>query len=245
MRCFIYLSAATVDMLYPQVSAPARASSREITVDLKVLKATQRSEGAAQLTVYDKLTAVEDWVHAHEPVGSVDEPDVWLYGRMDLAMVTVTEEGRSADQNRPAGQKEPEPAVFFAGRGTTGTMLLMGGSTRHLAGGPPSPDIDSPDESGTPLAFWPSSIQWLHGAVAAYARQFETGPVLNGRRDDGTDKEHSSLRLAADDILTHGTPLGECEFLAKRLSTTYRDPFDNTSEVRGLLTTPLFVAMLH
>jgi hypothetical protein len=239
MRYFVYLSAAKVDMLYPQVSSPARASSREFTVDLKVVKATQRSEGHAELTVHDKLTAVEDWIYAHEPVGSVDEPDVWLYGRTDLAVVTVTKEGRFSSQ------KAPEPAVFFAGRGLSGTMLLMGGSATHLAGGTPPPDVGTPDEPGARLGFWPSSVSWLHNAVAGYARQFETVPALNGPRDDGKDKEHTSLLIAADDILTHGAPLGECEFLAKRLSTTYGDPFDSTSEVRGLLTTPLFVAMLQ
>lgn len=114
MRYYEYLSTAKVDMLYPQIDQTSRSAGGEVGFDLKVIKASRKTDGKKEPTVYEKLAAVEDWIYAREPVGSMDEPAPWISGRLDLVESIVSE------------------SVLFAARSKTLSYLLMGGSAAHL-----------------------------------------------------------------------------------------------------------------
>ncbi|WP_425300795.1 DUF7019 family protein [Nocardia wallacei] len=71
-------------MLYSQID---RSAGGEIGVDLKVFKASRKSQGAKALSIHDKIAAVEDWIYAHEPVGTVPPLGVGFQGFSASAQV--------------------------------------------------------------------------------------------------------------------------------------------------------------
>ncbi len=234
MRYYEYLSTTKVEMLYPQIDRTSRATGGEVGIDLTVFKATRKTDGIRPLTVHDKLTAVEEWIYAHEPVGTPDEPDVWIYGRADLLATTLTLTDESDD---------PGPVLFTPSAGE-GTDLLMGGSSRNSSSSRAYPDMPLPPQLRSH-----SSPVSMSATLAALADDLEIpassddaghGRVIAGlaewiRANDGRPAEPPrtlGFRVSPP------VRLGECEFLAKRLRTAKHKSRPAT------LATPLFVALL-
>ena len=129
MRYYEYLSSAKVDMLFPQIDRSTKVTGTEIGISVKVLTFSRKTNGQEPPSVYEKLAEVEDWIYAHgEPVGTVDEPAAWIYGRMRLGM-TVVPKGW---ERRDSPQVPLDGTVLFAGDSGDGACLVMGGSARHL-----------------------------------------------------------------------------------------------------------------
>ncbi|RJL32789.1 DUF7019 family protein [Bailinhaonella thermotolerans] len=232
MRYYEYLSVAKVEMLYGQLGGPGPAVSHEVGLDVKVLRATRRSETTGEPGLYDKLTAVEDRIYASEPVGSVDEPAAWIYGRMPLSAVLLP----------PAGDGAADRAVLFAGASETGAFLVMGGAARHLTSQAGAPPIQGGGLS-------PSGRLGLQQALKAYAAEIGAAVPEHDQLGRPAFPVHPELvpgRLhsPAHEIASRGTPLGACEFLAKRLASgpaTSSHPHWPTPT--GTLATPLFIAL--
>ena len=112
MRYYEYLSSAKVDMLFPQIDRSSKVTGTEIGISVKVLTFSRKTNGQEPPSVYEKLAEVEDWIYAHgEPVGTVDEPAAWIYGRMRLGM-TVVPKGW---ERRDSPQVPLDGTVLFAG----------------------------------------------------------------------------------------------------------------------------------
>lgn len=217
MRYYEYLSAAKVDMLYPQIDQTSRSAGGEVGFDLKVIKASRKTDGKKEPTIYEKLAAVEDWIYAHEPVGSMDEPAPWISGRLDLVESIVSE------------------SVLFAARNKTLSYLLMGGSAAHLDQARAPADLPRmrPRSSGTDQIF--SALQ----RFAANTKEIDSAK--------GSGSFHARTGSYAVTTVVQGIDLmfrqplyprvQHCEFLAKRLQTITID------EATVTLATPLFVAL--
>jgi hypothetical protein len=237
MRYYEYLSSAKVDMLFPQIDRSSKAVNTEFGVNASVLKISRNTEGQNPPSVYEKLAAVEDWIYAHEPVGTVDEPTAWIYGRMRLGMTVVPK-----DWKRRASRTELplDGTVLFAGDSGDGACILIGGSARHLHDPHAMPAVDmqsgrvgsNASALGILLRSYPDfDDPLLSERFAAQPSQDRywliarpATDILLAAAGDG----HSSTGIDAVD--------GEFEFLAKRLQTAV------SGKRTASLATPLFLA---
>ena len=118
MRYYIYISDSKVDMLLPQIPSEAkRKIATEFKIDLKVLSALRKSETETTDNRFSRLEAVCAFIQDYGNVGSVAEPDDYVYGSMPLRMLT--------DRN----------FVYFGGSDQgTNTVVGLSGSVKHLIG---------------------------------------------------------------------------------------------------------------
>ncbi len=118
MRYYIYISDAKVDMLLPQIPNEAkRKIATEFKIDLKVLSALRKSETETADNRFSRLEAVRAFIQEYGNVGSVAEPDDYIYGSMPLRMLT--------DRN----------FVYFGGSDQeANTIVGLSGSVKHLIG---------------------------------------------------------------------------------------------------------------
>lgn len=118
MRYYIYISDSKVDMLLPQIPSEAkRKIATEFKIDLKVLSALRKSETETTDNRFSRLEAVCAFIRNYGNVGSVAEPDDYVYGSMPLRMLT--------DRN----------FVYFGGSvQEANTIVGLSGSVKHLIG---------------------------------------------------------------------------------------------------------------
>lgn len=196
MRYYDYLSEAKVEMLYPQIDQSSKVVSREVGVDVRLLKVSRKIDGTRGPSIYEKLSAVEDWIYAHEPVGNVDEPEAWIYGRMSLAETIVA-------PMVPVGGLGEDYTVFYAGKSDSGAYILLGGSARHL---------NAVSSQTTPVF-----------DVRRSSSRYAIENILRHFPDSEDPKTFADLRTSqytsAARFILRDAPLSEYEFLAKRLVT--------------------------
>lgn len=242
VRYYEYVSAAKVAMLYPQIDASPKASaSSEIGVDLKVVKASRRVDHRESSNLYSKLTAVEEWIYTNEPMGTVDDPNVWIYGRMPLRSAVfspINDTGTTTDTGRSA--------VLYGGHDGNASLIMVG-SAKHLVVRHPEAEVseyafmsfsDGPAVGMALGAFYGKLWQDPTDIDRIEAGTSEAVPPVTGNSVDAWPirqafRDCYDIREAVD-RLQH--PVGEFEFVAKRLKTITQD---------GLLatvSTPLFVA---
>jgi hypothetical protein len=203
MRYYLYLSRSKVSMLYEQIPLRRSVGKTEVGVDLKYVKATRGTERTADTTHFEKLELVEEWIHRHEPVGSIDEPDAWIYGREQLIAATVRDD-------REFGDSE---AVVFASRTQEGGVLVMQGSIVSLTSAWGSPAADTRRISCI------SDITVLQRRMAAMRQASVIDNVENQPR--------SRILGFVGEILKHPA-VATCEFLAKRVHTDHTNGHPET-----------------
>lgn len=241
MRYYEYLSSAKVDMLFPQIDRSSKAVERLVDVDLRVLKISSKTDGQGPRSAHQKLAEVEDWIYANEPVGTVDEPAAWIYGRMRLGMLVVPK----GWERRDSPGVPLDGITLFAGDSGDGACIIMGGSARHLH------DVQALPVANVEYRQTGSNATALGILLGSYpdfdnpapSKQFAKRPsqdrfwliarpamdILHAAAGKGEDHRAPGGLDAAD---------GEFEFLAKRLQTV-------TSGTRtASLATPLFVARI-
>jgi hypothetical protein len=252
MRYYEYLSSSKVEMLYPQIDQSSRSAGGEIGVDLKLFRFSRRTDGAKPLSTHDKLAAVEDWIYAHEPVGTVDEPDVWIYGRANLVATTLTLMDR--------GERVSGPVLFTPAEASPGSELLMGGSAHNMAGQRAYPDMALPAQ----VRYASARVELLN-VLGRFAADLGLSRSADGRSHEHHDwlvigdlarllRSHCSripnwLSAYYDlDPRAFDAPppvsIGECEFLAKRLRTQTDQTYSQAVPETVTLATPLFVAVI-
>jgi hypothetical protein len=226
MRYYEYLSSAKVDMLFPQIDRSSKTSSK--------------TAGRNPLSVYEKLTEVENWIHAHnELVGTVDEPAAWISGRMRLGMTVVPKEW----ERRDSPEVPLDGTVLFAGDSGDGACVVMGGSARHLF-----------DLRALPVADvqyrQPGSGATALGILLRCYPDFDDPVPPEGFAERPLQDRYQLIARPAKDILLAATGMGrrspggldaaggEFEFLAKRLQTF------TSGKRTASLATPLFVARI-
>jgi hypothetical protein len=257
MRYYEYLSSSKVEMLYPQIDQSSRSAGGEIGVDLKVFRFSRKTDGARTLSIHDKLAAVEDWIYAHEPVGTVDEPDVWIYGRANLVATTLTLMDRGAPVSGPV--------LFTPAEAAPGSELLMGGSAHNTAGQRAYPDMELPAQ----VRYASARVELLN-VLGRFAADLGLSKAPNSQEPYGHDewtvisglarllrsdrnRMPNWLNSVFDDFDVFDRPafdaappvlIGECEFLAKRLRTWTEQVHSGAIPEAVTLATPLFVAVI-
>lgn len=245
MRYYHYLSSNKIEMLYQQMAEYKPKVTTDIGLDLKVFKGGRKSERSeTEPNVYGKLSVVESWIYEHEPVGSVDEPGVWIYGRELLGFSPYPRRIEVEAVDATGGSP-----VFFAGKTHGNSTIIMCGSSGNLI-----------QNSNKKLQFSAySEIHYLSALFAAIVDSSNEFPFLlsieqanaisvtspsqpNFFRSLGTTPEAAirASQQVVDDlrfVYAHGRP-SHYEFLAKRIkSVSHKD-------VHFSVATPLFVALL-
>lgn len=230
MRYYEYLSTAKVDMLYPQIDQTSRSAGGEIGFDLKLVKASRKTDGTKEPTAYEKLAAVEAWIYANEPVGNIDEPKAWIYGWMPMAALLVNRAWVT-----PNPDEFKDSAAVFGARSDERSYILLAGSARHLA----LVDRICPS-SYEEYDLFGSHISMICALIMSYPDtkdQKYPGEETINRLPHMADQ--LIMRPVDRMLLSRGIgPTYHYEFLAKRLDTGYSDDGRPVT-----LATPLFVAL--
>jgi hypothetical protein len=125
LRYLVYLSDLKLQMLFDQIGEPVRRSlAAELKLDVKLISMTLSSPSIdpalrrrSRLT---KLALVEEHLERHHDIGDITAPNG--YFKVQMAM-----DWKPFDDD----------TVLFCGYATD-TLVVLGGSTSHLVGVPPS-----------------------------------------------------------------------------------------------------------
>ena len=140
MKYYIYISDAKVDMLLPQIPRAAkRKIATEFKIDLKVLSASRKAETDISEDRITRLEAVSSFIREYGNVGSIANPDAYIFDSMTLRMAILHYR-----------------YLYFGGQ-TENTILGLSGSVFHLLGHQNGPQLKG--------AFVTSSL--LTGVVAS------------------------------------------------------------------------------
>lgn len=116
MKYYIYISDAKVDMLLPQIPHETkRKIATEFKIDLKLLSVSRKAELDTPEDHITRLEAVCSFIEEYGNVGSVTNPDAYIFDSMPLKML------------------QPINSVYFTGE-RDNTLVALGGSLRHLVG---------------------------------------------------------------------------------------------------------------
>jgi hypothetical protein len=121
MKYYVYISDAKVDMLFPQVPHEIKNKvATEFGIDLKVFKASRKSESESDENRISRLEAVVAFIREFGNIGSVDKPDQFFEDTisMELSIFPLLETSM----------------VYWAGR-TEQTLLGLAGSAGYVLGG--------------------------------------------------------------------------------------------------------------
>jgi hypothetical protein len=239
VRDYHYLSATKITQRYLQ-QAPPPKMTKEWSVDLKMAAFTSRPTGA-EPTIYQQLEAVEDRIYAREQVGTIDEPEPWIWGRGRLHVSYVDPFAAWDPAQVPiTGDRA---AVVFGTQTDDGQALVMVGSAHHLTAQNPR------GEQVPQMPNWSSLIN-IRRLLKHYAQPLE---LRTFSHDTLTDIAPPDPRRLGSDVVqdgvegvleyfadspANGVDLGECEYLARQL-----DSRQANSGVTTTLATPLFVAL--
>jgi hypothetical protein len=98
MKYYLYVSDAKVEMLLPQIPyAEKEKVSGEFGFDIKIISAKVKSEVTTLEDRIARLITVTKYMAAHEPVGTVDNPQTWVKG------THVVEYGYLGDDTKAVG----------------------------------------------------------------------------------------------------------------------------------------------
>jgi hypothetical protein len=116
MKYYLYISDAKIDMLLPQIPHEAKKKiATEFGFDLKIFKASHKSEEEIEDNRISRLEAVVAFLREYGNVGSVDEPDEFFDGDQEMAMA------------------QDQCGVLFTSLGE-GSALCLAGSKKHMIG---------------------------------------------------------------------------------------------------------------
>jgi hypothetical protein len=238
MRYYHYLSNNKIEMLYQQIAEYRPKVNTDVAIDLKVIKASRKSERSeGELSVYNKLSVVENWIYEHEPVGHASRPGAWIYGREFLGF---TPSPGALEETVDSTNGSP---VLFGGKSEDNSVILMCGSSGNLI---------QDSTKAARFSQW-SSVDYLSRlfetiiapsnelpAIDSDPQEKGTTPIPLGELHDPRSEPVERAQTLAEDLVSgYGSGrLGYCEFLAKRTSTT------SHGDVHASMATPLFIALL-
>lgn len=122
LKYYVYVSAAKLDMLYPQISEGKTRITTEIKSDLKLIGAAKKTEIELDPDRYSKVKKVTEHIMKVGDVGTVQFPGDWIAG--ELPMVTFA--------------YEESNFVYFINpvekTSSVQDVVALGGSAKHLMG---------------------------------------------------------------------------------------------------------------
>jgi hypothetical protein len=213
------VSDAKVDMLVAQIPTKLRRRvASQLKIDLKIVSTTL-TPTTPQESRYSKLELVESFLQEHAHLGSIDEPDTYFVGRLEMSW----------------GPTFDGKLVYFGGA-TDRTVLGLAGSRRHVIGAPGTSQVPAGPTSATPDLI----------AVLRDADPATVGAVPPEQASDGQLGWSEAAAIARASTNMSGLRK-TLEFLARRVAL--RRPDNPPEWVGGLiegrtvvLGSPLFVA---
>lgn len=202
-------------MLLPQVSgSDKQKSSWEFKLDLKLFSVVRKTERDEDLHQIRKLEKVVDFVRQYGRVGTIDNPDEYVTGSLEMGWRVF---------DKAAGY---QPCVYFGGS-TEKTVVGLIGSRRHVIGHSP---YSTPSEGNEPVYYSPDEIiQPIYESLVGSGKTRVHKPT-------NWLHELYSQSLDQGTLATHTV-----EFLAKRL---FHRSMERATDTRSLLiATPLYVSL--
>jgi hypothetical protein len=122
MKYYLYISDAKVDMLLKQIDEDKKKKIvTSLGFDLKVISAKRTVEVEAKENQIARLETVVSYIQKYGNIGSVDEPDQYIYDVLPMALNVV----RDLDHEFSL--------MYLAGR-TPKTVLGLAGSLKFMLG---------------------------------------------------------------------------------------------------------------
>ena len=218
MKYYVYISDAKVDMLLAQIPHDAKQRfATEFKFDLKLLSASRKTETEAEDNRYTRLDAVVTFIREYGNLGTVDEPNEYVEGSLDMRW-------------GPYGEDDEKGSLIYFGGVTERTIVGLGGSMKHVIG-------NSGQTNAHSHSFTPMLVRSLERDL-----NFDERRQQAPRQDDEIDgtgiRALQAVELATTEIEGPTQPL---EFMAKRL--LYGRGYSKKRKV--FLGTPLYVALLE
>lgn len=232
MKYYLYISDAKVDMLLPQIPHEAKTRiATEFKFDLKLLGASRKTETESDDNRFTRLEAVVAFIREYGNLSSVDQPDEYVEGNMEMRWGPYINDSLDPYIN-PSPDKE-SPLIYFGGL-TEQTIVGLGGSTKHVLGNTSLSPAYS--HSATPFLVYRLVKELGLSLGESPASDLDEKTLANKY-----DSEHWSLRAVELATTQMKGPLQQVEFVAKRL--LYGKGHSKRKKV--LLATPLYVAMVE
>jgi hypothetical protein len=253
MKYYLYVSDTKIDMMYAQIPHDTKKqTSVEFGVDLKVIKASRKTEKEIEENRFTRLDAIVDYLETSGSIGSLDEPKEYVRAVMPMKFAPWGHRGRVTHLGS-SSPVDPSGAAFvcFGGR-THNRIVVLWGSWKHILGN------NSQDATGqfsvstslATLAMWDyldNLDRWNEGEtteeetyLAELRKRADLWRAMNTSAFKGSAKmnERSKLAWALALMVTSELkgPQQDMEFLAKQIHGPERD-------TRCLLGTPLYVAI--
>ena len=233
IRYYVYVSDSKVDMLFDQI--PSRLQKRlsaELKLSLKVVSLSLKDNPRPD-TRYSKLAVVREFILRELPVGTVDEPDDYFRGELDMHWDTWAQE---------------PGLVYFSGMTPT-TAVGLGGSAAHIVGGAPVPGTSTPSSSARMhITRALSDAGREQSAEVPSAAHVEPVRYPDQPPEIAIDESMYVANMVVSALRLQQGPEERLEFLARRLvdAPTARpyaeDQPGRQGRARGLLGSPIYVA---
>jgi hypothetical protein len=227
IKYYLYLSESKVDMLFPQIPrAFLSGLSGELKVSLGVVSTTLK-QGADSETKFAKLSTVIRYLEEHHAVGTVDQPEEYFSGTMQMKWGPYNEQF-----------DKPSPLVYFGGESPE-TIVGLGGSAKHVVGATGPSHAHS--HSATPYM-----VARLYEGLEMPLLQDDQARLTMTKKHFGTD-ESRNIAMAVDLATSqmHGEPQS-VEFVARRLAHFKKGEHKAwRTDMNVLLGTPLYVASVE
>jgi hypothetical protein len=225
VRYFVYISKNKVDMLFGQIHASfLDGLSGKVEVNLLMLKSKLKKD-ANEPSLYQKLAAIEKYIEKHQGVGTIDSPQPYVKGTMDMSW------GLYASS-----------LVFFVGT-TSESILSLGGSTHNVIG----------HELAHPTVSYSDTPHMLALLEQEFALTTEAEARDETESDGFGDRTNQVLRSIEQASITDWGVRHRVSFLAKRLLQGAEVPKSRNlitgltgqegGRKRVVLGTPLYVAL--
>ncbi|HBB96662.1 MAG TPA: hypothetical protein DC054_14855 [Blastocatellia bacterium] len=214
MKYYLYISDAKLEMLLPQITGEnKRKSSWEFKLDLKLFSIVRKAEKDEDLGQIEKLEKVVSFIHQFGNVGTVDNPDEYVAGTMEMGWSVFNK------------ATHYPPCVYFGGA-TEETVIGLFGSTKHLIGHKPFILSDNANES---IPYADDIIQSIYRSIASSKKPARTKPSkwLHELYYQSSQQSNAA---------TH-----TLEFLAKRLFYKSLETVPDNRKI--LIGTPLYVSL--
>ena len=135
MRYYLYVSDTKIDMMYAQIPHDTRhQTSVEFGVDLKLIKASRKTEKEIEENRFTRLDAIVDYLEMSGSIGSLDEPKEYVRAVMPMKFAPWGHRGNVKHHGFGSPANLDESAfVCFAGR-TDDRIVVLWGSWKHILG---------------------------------------------------------------------------------------------------------------
>lgn len=253
MKYYLYISDAKIDMLYPQVPHDVKQRvNTEFGMDLKLVKASRKTEKDTEENRFTKLDAVAAFLQESGNVGSLEEPGEYVLDTLPMRFAPWGRIGRGTHLGSPEFvDSTVTQFVCFAGTMNRFRVILWG-SWKHMLGNTDKGEVGqfSNSTSLATFAVWDlidrldPDVEWRKNATQEEHQYLDR---MRARANEWRDMRVNAFATPGEKVtpvlaglVNHELqgPEQNLEFLAKRFH------YFSTPQLSSFLGTPLYVALV-